>query len=104
MILICGNCTHYWCTDEKEMEGFCQRDLRHRFYEDHPEECNDYEDRYKRNMTGYSKGEIMTINDAINTIKETCKTCKACIECPMNFNCNEHPAEWKELKGGEDNG
>lgn len=46
----------------------------------------------------------MTLNDAINTIKETCKTCKVCVECPMNFNCNEHPAEWKEVKGGADNG
>ena len=43
------------------------------------------------------------LNDAINIIKETCKNYKTCVECPMNFNCNEHPAEWKEAKG-DDNG
>lgn len=46
----------------------------------------------------------MSINDAINTIKETCKIYKICVECPMNFNCNEYPAEWKEVNGGSDNG
>ena len=43
------------------------------------------------------------LNDAINIIKETCKNYKTCVECPMNFNCNEQPAEWKEAKG-DDNG
>lgn len=58
----------------------------------------------------FQKGIVnMIINDAINTIKETCKTYKICVECPMNFNCNEYPAEWKEVNcgadmRGEDNG
>ena len=42
----------------------------------------------------------MTLDEAIKTIREECKVHNACIECPMNGNCNEYPGEWKETKGG----
>lgn len=40
----------------------------------------------------------MTLNEAIKTIREECNTHHACIECPMNQNCNENPTEWREVK------
>lgn len=44
---ICGNCVHWWCTDQQELTGFCQRDLRCKYYEDH-DECEEYEDKWGR--------------------------------------------------------
>ena len=56
MIMICGNCKNYWCINQEENIGFCQCDIKGRNYEDHPEECTKYEDKYGRDMTGYKRG------------------------------------------------
>ena len=53
-------------------------------------------------QTGYEEG-IGDLNNAINMIKSVCKEHNACVECPMNRNCNEHPADWKEAEGGTEN-
>ncbi len=42
------------------------------------------------------------LNEAIKTIKELCKDKGRgmyCTGCPMNWNCGEDPAFWKEVKG-----
>ncbi len=40
------------------------------------------------------------LNEAIKTIRELCEAKGTCVECPMNWNCGEHPAVWEEVKGG----
>lgn len=40
---------------------------------------------------------IDELNEAIKKIKAVCDDHNTCIECPMNSNCNEHPAEWREV-------
>ena len=44
-----------------------------------------------------TKSEIDILNYSIKKIKDVCKSCNTCIECPMNHNCNEQPAHWKEV-------
>ena len=39
------------------------------------------------------------LDQAIKVIKDVCRQYKNCVECPMNCNCNEHPAEWTETGG-----
>lgn len=43
------------------------------------------------------------LNNAIKTIKAVCEEYNTCVECPMNRNCNEHPATWTEAEGGAEN-
>lgn len=38
------------------------------------------------------------LNEAIKIIRELCEVKRACTECPMNCNCDEPPAEWKEVQ------
>ena len=45
--------------------------------------------------------QIKILNDAISNIKLLCKSYKTCIECPMNHNCNEEPANWDPIKDPE---
>ena len=47
---ICGNCVHWWCNDQQKLTGFCQRDLRGKYYEDHAD-CKDYKDKFGRDET-----------------------------------------------------
>ena len=47
MINICGDCIRWWCNDIQNMSGFCQRDLRCKYYEDHA--CEQYEYKQKIN-------------------------------------------------------
>ncbi len=42
---------------------------------------------------------IDKLNEAIKTIREVCKDNNICTQCPMNLNCNEQPAKWKETEG-----
>lgn len=35
------------------------------------------------------------LTDAIQTIKELCEGQKACVECPMNINCDNCPKDWE---------
>ena len=48
-----------------------------------------------------TKEQIDIINTSVLNIKLLCKSCNACIECPMNHNCNDLPLHWEEVK---DNG
>ena len=48
----------------------------------------------------YTKEQIEIINTAINNIKLLCKSNNDCVHCPMNNNCNEQPAHWKEVNNG----
>lgn len=50
-----------------------------------------------------SNSPLIDLNNAINTIKAVCEEHNTCVECPMNWNCNEHPAKWTEAKGGTEN-
>lgn len=52
---------------------------------------------HDKEMTERPQGKL---NEAIKTIKAVCSMQKACIECPMNSNCNEFPQEWKETERG----
>ena len=94
-INICGNCINWFCTDPKELTGFCQLTLSGINYEEHGK-CKEYQDKFGR-LCRTNKDKL---NKAIKTISEECKAHKVCIECPMNGNCNEYPGEWKETKGG----
>lgn len=38
------------------------------------------------------------LNNSIKTIKSICKDNNTCNTCPMNWNCNEHPSKWEEVK------
>lgn len=38
------------------------------------------------------------VNNAIKTIKAVCKDNNICTTCPMNGNCNVHPAKWEEVQ------
>ena len=43
IINTCGYCARWWCNDIQELTGFCLRDLRCKYYEDHA--CEQYEDK-----------------------------------------------------------
>ena len=49
-----------------------------------------------------SEDDLIQLNEAIDIIKTTCEYCKVCIECPMNHNCNEHPAKWEAVDNGKE--
>ena len=49
-----------------------------------------------------TKEQIDILNDSISNIKLVCKSYNACIECPMNHNCNEHPAHWEAITNGKE--
>lgn len=51
---------------------------------------------YEKNEEG-PQGDL---SEAIKTIKAVCKDHNTCITCPMNWNCNEHPEKWEEMRGG----
>lgn len=38
------------------------------------------------------------LNKYIIYMKELCLSHNTCIECPMNHNCSEQPAKWKEVQ------
>ena len=45
--------------------------------------------------------KIDELNESIKKIKAVCEEHNACIECPMNWNCNEHPAKWNEVNNND---
>lgn len=49
-----------------------------------------------------TKDYLDKLNDSILFIKNVCETNNACIECPMNYNCNEHPARWEAVDNGKE--
>ena len=49
-----------------------------------------------------SEDDLIQLNDAIDIIKTTCEYFKACVECPMNRNCNEHPEKWEAVDNGKE--
>ena len=58
---------------------------------------------WKLNSVRNGNDETEEVNAVIRFMSDLCKSCNTCIECPMNHNCNEQPAHWVPIGGGNEN-